>query len=158
MDVAFAAADVAAVTTEFTASGSRSDDGAVFTGGQTNQVKVTIEEFEHAEEIAVTDTLPANWDVDEEYGDVASYDDGTVTFEDTVTADQVAGDSTVTFEYFAEAPEGAAQTGAYGFGPAEAEAIDPREFQDDPDRTQGSTSGTFGGTDTNTVVGPSSNA
>ncbi|PSP66535.1 hypothetical protein BRC85_09610 [Halobacteriales archaeon QS_1_69_70] len=141
-------------------SGSRSDDGAVFTGGQTDRVIVTVEDFneELTDAVTVTDTLPSNWDVDEEYGDVESYDDGTVTFEGTVSAEEVAGDGSVDLVYYAEAPEGAAQTGAYGFGPAEAEATDPREFSDDPDRTQGSTSGTFGGTDTNTVVGPSSDA
>ena len=138
-------------------SGSRSDDGAVFTGGQTDRVVVTVEAFndELTDAVKITDTLPSNWDVDEEYGDVESYDGGTVTFEGTVSAEEVAGDESVDLVYFAEAPEGAAQTGAYGFGPAEAEAIDPSEFQDDPDRTQGSTSGTFGGTETNTVVGPS---
>jgi hypothetical protein len=154
VEVSFDAGEVPDVTTEFSASGSRSDDGAVFTGGQTNQVKVTIEEFEHAEEIAVTDTIPPNWDVDEEYGDVASYDDGTVTFEGTVTADQVAGDSAVTFEYFAEAPDGAAQTGAYGFGPAEATVVTPAVPGEDTDgELDGDQVDDFGGTDTNIVAG-----
>ena len=136
-------------------SGSRSDDGAVFTGGQTDRVVVTVEAFndELTDAVKITDTIPSNWDVDEEYGDVESYDGGTVTFEGTVTAEEVAGDRSVDLVYYAEAPEGADQTGAYGFGPAEAEAIDPREFQDDSERTQGSTTGTFGGTDTNTVAG-----
>jgi subtilisin family serine protease len=136
-------------------SGSRSDDGSAFTGGQTNRVVVTVEDFndELTNAVKVTDTIPSNWDVDEEYGDVESYDGGMVTFEGTVSADEVAGDGSVDLVYFAEAPEGAAQTGAYGFGPAEAEATDPREFQDDSERTQGSTTGTFGGTDTNTVAG-----
>jgi hypothetical protein len=154
MELSFDAGEIPDVTTEFSASGSRSDDGAVFTGGQTNQVMVTIEEFQHAEEIAVTDTLPPNWDVDEEYGDVASYDDGTVTFEGTVTADQVAGDSAVTFEYFAEAPEGAAQTGAYGFGPAEAIVVTPNVPGEDTDgELDGDQVDDFGGTDTNIVAG-----
>ena len=137
-------------------SGSRSDDGSAFTGGQTNRVVVTVEDFndELTNAVKVTDTIPSNWDIDEEYGDVESYDGGTVTFEGTVTAEEVAGDGSVDLVYYAEAPEGAAQTGAYGFGPAEAEATDPREFQDDSERTQGSTTGTFGGTDTNTVAGP----
>ena len=156
LSVEFTAGAIPPVTTEFTASGSRSDDGAVFTGGQTDRVVVTVEEFQHAEEIAVTDTLPANWDADEEYGDVASYDDGTVTFEGTISADEVAGDESVDLVYYAEAPEGAAQTGAYGLGPAEATVVTPAVPDEDSDgELDGDGADTFGGTDTNTVVGPS---
>ena len=156
MDVGFTAGEIPDVTTEFTASGSRSDDGSVFTAGQTNTVVVTVEDFQNAEEIAVTDTIPANWDVDEEYGDVASYDNGTVTFEGTISAEEVAGDNSVDLRYFAEAPEGAAQTGAYGFGEAEAEVVTPDVPGEDTDGDlDGNQQDTFGGTDINTLVGAS---
>ncbi|PSQ15310.1 hypothetical protein BRC99_01640, partial [Halobacteriales archaeon QS_7_69_60] len=56
MELSFDAGEIPDVTTEFTASGSRSDDGSVFTAGQTNTVEITVEDFQNAEEIAVTDT------------------------------------------------------------------------------------------------------
>ena len=155
LDLAFEADMIPDVTTEFTASGSRSDDGSVFTAGQTNRVTVTVEDFQNAEEIEVRDNIPSLWDVDEEFGDVKKYDDeeGIVTFEGTVTADQVEGDSEVTFEYFAEAPD---TTGRYDFGPAEAEVITADVPGDDTDgELDGDEQDAFGGTDTNTVVGAS---
>ena len=143
-------------------SGSRDDDASVFTAGQTNRVEVTVDDFndELADAVRVTDQVPDGWAVDENFGDVESFDQnsGVVTFEGTASAGDVSGDGSKTFVYFAEAPdEGADDTGTYTFGPAEAEAVDPRTF-DDPDREQGSTSEEFGGTDTNTVVGASTNA
>ena len=65
------------------------------------------------------------------------------------------GSDAATRRYFAEAPAGAGNTGRYTFGPATATVVDPTDFSDDPDREQGSTEENFGGTDTNTVVGPS---
>jgi subtilisin family serine protease len=158
VDVAFAAADVAAVTTEFTASGSRSDDGAAFTGGQTDQVQVTVEGFDHADEVAVTDQVPTSWTVDEEYGDVDRFDadNGVVHFEGTVTAEEVGANGSVTLSYFAEAPEGAENAGRYTFGPATATVVDADVPEEDADGDlDGDGVDTFGGTDTNTVVGPS---
>ena len=123
----------------------------MFTAGQTNTVEITVSDFQNAEEIKVRDDLPSLWDVDEEYGDVESYADGTVTFEGTVTADQLKGDSTVTFEYFAEAPD---TTGQYSFGPAEAEVVEPDVPGEDTDgELDGDGEDAFGGTETNTVVG-----
>jgi len=105
----------------------------------------------------VTDTIPSNWDIDTQYGDAAELeDDGTVVFEGSITADDVAGGKTVALVYFAEAPEDADRTGVYSLGPAEATVVTPDVPGDD---TNGSLDGdqavTFGGTDTNTVVGPS---
>ena len=153
MELSFDAGEIPDVTTEFTASGSRSDDGSVFTAGQTDRVTVTVSDFQNAEEIKVRDDLPSLWDVDEEYGDVESYTDGVVTFEGTVTADQLEGDSTVTFEYFAEAPD---TTGQYSFGEATAEVVEPDVPGEDTDgELDGDEQDAFGGTDTNTVVGAS---
>ena len=58
-----------------TASGSRRDDGSVFTGGQSNQVVVTVEELSAT--AAVSDGVPDGWTVDGEYGDVESFDEKT---------------------------------------------------------------------------------
>jgi hypothetical protein len=142
-------------------AGSRDDDASVFTASQTNRVEVTVDDFndELADAVAVTDRVPDGWAVDENFGDVESFDEdsGVVTFEGTASTGDVSGDGSKTFIYFAEAPEeGAGNTGTYTFGPAEAEAVDPATF-DDPNRTQGSTAEEFGGTDTNTVVGASTN-
>jgi hypothetical protein len=129
-------------------AGSRSDDGSVFTAGQTNRVQITVDDFndELADAVKVTDQVPDGWTVDENFGDVESFDEdsGVVTFEGTAPA------SGETFVYFAEAPD---RTGTYTFGPARAEAVEPADFSGDPDKKQGSTSEEFGGTDTNTVAG-----
>ena len=136
-------------------SGSRSDDGSVFTAGQTNTVEVTVESFndELTDEVRLLDSCP--WEVDETFGDVQSVDGNTVDL-GTVSTEEL-DDGPVTRSYFAEAPENLNQTGRYVFGPAEAEAVDPEDFSDDPDREQGSTDEEFGGTDANTVVGVSTN-
>jgi hypothetical protein len=158
IDLAFSADDIPVVTTEFTASGSRSDDGSAFTGGQTNRVKVTVDDFQHAEEVAVTDQVPDGWTVDEDYADVEEFDadNGVVHFEGTVTAEEVGKNGSVSLSYFAEAPEGADQTGPSTFGPAEAEVVVPDVPDDDTDGDlDGDGVDTFGGTDNNLVVGPS---
>ena len=139
------------------ASGSRDDDASVFTAGQTNRVEVTLDGFNGnlADAVRVTDQVPDGWTVDENFGDVESFDEdsGVVTFEGTAPA------SGETFAYFAEAPdEGAGDTGTYTFGPATAVAVDPETFEGDPDRKQGSTEENFGGTDTNTVAGADTEA
>ena len=129
-------------------AGSRSDDGSVFTAGQTDRVRITVDDFndELADAVKVTDQVPDGWTVDENFGDVESFDEdsGVVTFEGTAPA------SGETFVYFAEAPD---RTGTYTFGPARAEAVEPADFSGNSDKKQGSTSEEFGGTDTNTVAG-----
>jgi len=136
-------------TVDLNVSGSRSDDGSVFTAGQTNTVEVTIESFndELTDEVRLLDSCP--WEVDETFGDVQSVDGNTVDL-GTVSTEEL-DDGPVTRAYFAEAPD---TTGRDTFGPATAKAVDPATF-DDPDRQQGSTDEEFGGTDTNTVVGAS---
>jgi len=161
VDLAFEAADVPVEppeTVDLNVSGTRGDDGSVFTGGQSNRVTVTVEAFneELTDAVSVTDRLPGGWTVDPEYGDVNSFNEetGEVTFTRDVARSDLGTDA-ATLEYFAEAPSGASSTGRDTFGPATAEAVDPATFENDPDREQGSTSGEFGGTDTNTVVGVS---
>ncbi|PSQ33765.1 hypothetical protein BRD05_08010, partial [Halobacteriales archaeon QS_9_70_65] len=106
-----------------TADGSRDDDATVFTGGQTNRVEITVSDLggdvESDDEVAITDEIPDGWTVEEKYGDAESVDDGVVGL-GSVTPSEVDGDGTVTRQYFAEAPEGAGESGDYTFGPAEA--------------------------------------
>ena len=60
----------------------------------------------------------------------------------------------MTLTYFAEAPEGADGTGTYTFGPAEAEVVAADvPGEDSGGELDGDGTDSFGGTDTNTVVG-----
>ncbi len=140
----FAVDDDPVETPTLTASGSRSDDGSVFTGGQTDRMVVTVEELSESAE--VTDSVPDGWTVDADYGDADSFDEerGVVSF-GTVDSIDPEEDDPVELEYYAEAPEGATETGRYTFGPAEAAAT----IEGDEVTVE------FAGTDTNTVVGVS---
>ncbi len=146
-----------AETVDLNVAGSRSDDASVFTAGQPNQVEITVDEFnaELADEVRVLDEVPTEWDVAENFGDVEGTETNngrTIVDLGTVSTSELSEDS-VTRLYFVEAPEGTDGTGTYTFGPAEAEAVEPETFENDPGRKQGSTEEEFGGTDTNAVVG-----
>lgn len=138
-------------TVNLSVTGSRSDDASLFTGGQTNTVTldVTSVDTEGVSSVSVTDTVPEGWAVLTEYdddlseNDVTTNDDGSKTVD---LGDGYSGGDTVS--YRVEAPSGAAATGTYTFGPATATT--------DADLT-GSTETTFGGSDDNVVVGPSTN-
>ncbi|PSP50257.1 hypothetical protein BRC75_01450, partial [Halobacteriales archaeon QH_7_69_31] len=109
----------------------------------------------------VFDRVPDGWTVDPEFGDVESFDadEGIVTFDGTVTADQVGDDGEVTFEYFVEAPEVAESSGSYRFGPAFAEVVEPAVPAEDADgELDGDGADDFGGTDTNAVAGVSTSS
>ncbi|WP_158055302.1 S8 family serine peptidase [Halorussus halophilus] len=128
--------------TSLSVSGTRSDDGDAFTGGQTNQVDVTVSALSHGAEIR--DTIPSEWTVSDA-GDVERVERaGDVKH---VYLGNVAPDETsATRTYFAEAPSSTSETGDYAFGPAEANSA-----KTDDDWVA------FGGTDTNTVVAESTN-
>jgi len=88
----------------------REDDGPTFTGGQTNQVDVSVATDTT---VRVRDEIPAEW---------------TVVGGDPVTTETANGRTTVTFDaptdggdrtYFVEAPTGLAETATYEFGPVE---------------------------------------
>ena len=157
LDVGLDAGEIPDVTTEFTAAGSRSDDASVFTAGQTDRVRVTVEDLQNASEARVFDRVPAGWTVDTNFGDVegtSENDDGSTTVDlGTVAASQVANDE-IACVYFAEAPESADGTGTYTFGPATAEVVEADVPGDDTDgELDGDETDEFGGTDTNTVAG-----
>jgi subtilisin family serine protease len=137
---AHCALDVA-VETGFFVDGTREDDGSAFTGGQTNQIDLTVNPSTDSE---FRDVVPTEWTVLTEYSDdIARVDetDGAkyVYFEPSATADT---DTTVS--YFVEAPEGGLTTNTYTFGPAEVK----------PDAETGwvAVSGT---SDSNAVIGTS---
>ncbi|MFW5963996.1 MAG: S8 family serine peptidase [Natronomonas sp.] len=123
---------------------TREDDGSVFTGGQSNQIDLDIATREPVE---FRDVIPIEWDVETKFGDV-----------DHVHTDEEAGVKYVNFTghgtdpavdspsvtYLAEAPDDPAETGEYGFGPAEVST--------DGGETWVPVAGT---TDTNYVVGQS---
>ncbi|WP_435334902.1 S8 family serine peptidase [Haloarchaeobius sp. TZWWS8] len=121
----------------FAIDATRSDDGSAFTGGQTNQVDVTVESATEA--AVVRDEIPFEWTVVGGDAHTVYTEDGAkyVEFDASVGA----GD---TVTYFAEAPSGTGSTGTYTFGPAEAAPADgDGSFQD------------CTGTDTNEVVSQS---
>ncbi|WP_435317103.1 S8 family serine peptidase [Haloarchaeobius sp. TZWSO28] len=101
----------------FHAEGTRSDDGSVFTGGQTNQVTITVDSA--TEDAKVRDRIPFDWNVVGGDANTVYTDDGYryVEFDASVTA----GDS---LSYFIEAPSDSTDTGSYEFGPAEAAPAD----------------------------------
>lgn len=130
------------------ASGSRSDDASVFTQGATNEVTLTLDSFsDRADGVRVTDFVPDGWRV-LAHGDVVGTEPtesgGTAVDLGTVTDDQIGTDAAER-HYFVEAT---GDTGRYTFGPATA-TVETTEGSEtfEEDET------TFGGTDTNTVVG-----
>jgi serine protease AprX len=134
--------------TALSASGSRSDDGSAFTGGQTNQVTLTVSDLSH-DATEVWGVVPSAWDVRTEYGDVERVEetDGAKrVYFGSVTAPEVT-DGDTTFEYFAEAPSGTENTGTYTFGPAHARTDAGVDKPVDE----------FAGIDTNYVVGEDTN-
>ncbi|WP_435334900.1 S8 family serine peptidase [Haloarchaeobius sp. TZWWS8] len=121
-------------------AGSRDDDGSAFTGGQTDEVEVTVGAVSHT--ARVRDTVPAEWDVITEYSDDVSHVEQSGDVQYVYFADTVGpADEARTFRYLVEAPTGSSNTGTYTFGPAAANSD-----QTDDDWVA------FGGTDDNAVV------
>jgi serine protease AprX len=123
----------------FVPTGSRADDGSVFTAGQTNQVDLTLETVDTAgdDRAVVRDTIPFDWDVVAGDSHTTYTEDGErfIEFDASVAAGE-------TRTYFVEAPD---STGSYTFGPAEAEPADGTGVFDG-----------FTDTETNEVAGVSS--
>lgn len=108
--------------------GSRTDDGTLFTGGQTNQVDLTV--TNPSADAEVRDVVPASWNVkaglSNDVDRVEGGDGGPqfVYFTDEATAPATEDDTaSAAYTYFVEAPTGLAQSNAYTFGPAEARAV-----------------------------------
>jgi hypothetical protein len=103
--------------------GTRTDDGQVFTAGQTNEVAVTLTDLSHDVE-EFYDVVPEGWDlldgnvvegVDDQEDRVFYYDGNGDGDPDTIAADEVGDGDTVTINYFVEVPAG---SGPHSFGPA----------------------------------------
>jgi hypothetical protein len=121
-------------------SGSRTDDGRVFTAGATDQIDIAVTNPD--ETATVRDVVPAAWEV--VGGDVAAVDQPTEGGPQYVTLEgDAAADGTTEYTYFVEAPDALADSNQYTFGPAEAR---PAGATDAPWATVPGTS------DTNTVV------
>ena len=125
-------------------SGTRSDDGSVFTAGQTNQIDLTVDPSSSG---PVRDAVPKEWTVLTD----ASDDVDRVETRDGVQyvyfTETAAADTSTAYTYFAEAPtKGTAvsDTGRYTFGPAEV-------------RIDGEWVAASGTSETNTVVGLDTN-
>ena len=125
-------------------SGTREDDGSVFTAGQTNQVDLTVNTSEAG---PVRDAVPTEWDVLTEFSDdVERVEQGDgvmyVYFGETAAAD-----TQTEYTYLVETPEegsAVSDTGRYSFGPIEV-LIDEEWVA------------AAGTSETNTVVGLSTN-
>jgi subtilisin family serine protease len=140
----------------FTVSGSRADDGRAFTGGQTNQITVTVDELDDGiDQVVVYDLIPDSWTLqDGGDGTVVGSTDGTVEAPDgmklvkfgTVYNSINRGEpfGPATFDYFVEAPN---ETGQYTFGPAKA------ELRRGDESRYANEVATFGEPDDNVVVG-----
>lgn len=119
---------------------TRSDDGSVFTGGQTNEVTLAVTPDRDA---VVRDAVPEEWDVLTDYSDDVERVEHRdlagvkyVYFEATAPA----GEETA-YRYLVEAPSDVEETGDYTFGPVQGRPVDGEAWVAAP-----------GSTDTNAVV------
>lgn len=123
-------------------TGSRTDDGAVFTGGQTNQVDLAVSADGP---VRLRDRVPAGWRV---------LDAGDVDLD--ATTENPDGSTDVRFDvspsdspavtYFVEAPDAPDQSGRSTFGPVEAAPPNRRGWvvvpgTEDENTTLGTTTG-----------------
>ncbi|WP_290815537.1 M14 family metallopeptidase [Halovivax sp.] len=103
---------------ELEAEGEREDSGSVLSGGQTNRTELDVAVTEpEGREVLVRDTVPENWTVDEEYGDV---DATTPAFGGGTHVYFGLDDPRDAYEaltHFAQAPDDLEDTGEYTFGP-----------------------------------------
>jgi subtilisin family serine protease len=104
------------------ASGSRSDDGQVFTAGGTNQVTVTVESLTHDVDEA-RETLPDGWTVVGTNEGVTKVSETEVSF-DTDLVNEATGDGSAEFTFFVEAPSGPGGSNQYTLGPTEVRKDD----------------------------------
>jgi hypothetical protein len=130
------------------ASGTRTDDGQLYTGGQTNMVTVTIDSLSH--DVAdAQERMPEGWTVVETGDGVSRTASGDTVFFDVETVNEATADGeSASFTYFVEAPSGAQQTNSYTFGGVEVRS----DVTDDDGYV--TVSGT---SSTEYVLGPSTN-
>jgi hypothetical protein len=125
-------------------SGTRSDDGSVFTAGQTNQIDLTVDPSVSG---PVRDAVPKEWTVLTDHSDDVDRVETRDGVQYVYFTESAAADTSTAYTYFVEAPtEGTAvsDTGRYTFGPVEV-------------RIDGEWVAASGTSETNTVVGLSTN-
>jgi hypothetical protein len=117
------------VEDDLVVEGSRADDGQVFTGGQTDRVRLS---FDANAAVRIRDRIPSSWDV--VAGDATRTDDGAPGDSQWVYVGAEAAESGgVT--YFVRVPEGAAESGQYTLGPFQATTDDREAWLDVPGTT-----------------------
>jgi hypothetical protein len=102
------------VDDDLVVAGSREDDGRVFTGGQTDRIRLS---YDANRSVRIRDRIPSNWEV--VAGDATRTDDG-APGETTWVYFAEDGAEAGSVTYFVEVPEGPAETGRYTLGPVEA--------------------------------------
>jgi hypothetical protein len=106
----------------FTVTGTRADDADVFTGGQTNRVTVTVDPSRKA---IVRDTIPDEWGVHADAGDVARVvHEASAGVKYVYLTPPASAEGISEYTYFAEAPSETGSSGDYEMGPVEASPID----------------------------------
>jgi len=116
-------------TEQIEAFGDRIDDGSVFTGGQTDHVRLQVEEA--SVPALIRDVVPVEWDV-LGHGDAAWVDSDGAPGGHKLVYFEVDPAESFTVEYFVEAPADPAATGEYTFGPFQAKGVDTRDWIDVP--------------------------
>ncbi|WP_338728949.1 hypothetical protein [Haladaptatus sp. DJG-WS-42] len=122
---------------------SRSDDGSVFTGGQTDHVTLSVDYA--GEPVLVRDRLPESWSVVDGDDHTTSLEGGARMVEFTTPVSEADG----VRNYFAEAPTGVEATGDYTFGPVEFSHDGGETWHEIKATTEVNT---VGGVDTNTLT------
>jgi hypothetical protein len=125
-------------------SGTRNDDGSVFTAGQTDEMNLTVNPSAAGR---TRDAVPSEWDVLTDFSEDVERVEEADGVQYVYFTEKAAADTTNEYTYLVEAPkEGTvvSDTGRYQFGPIEVE-ID------------GEWIAAAGTSETNTVVGLSTN-
>ncbi|WP_049901033.1 S8 family serine peptidase [Halococcus agarilyticus] len=102
-------------------SGTRSDDGSVFTADQTNEIDLTIDPSRPG---SVRDAVPSEWTVKTEFSDDVERVEQAEGVQYVYFAEDAEADTDNEYTYLVEAPNSGnviEDSGRYQFGPAEVE-------------------------------------
>jgi hypothetical protein len=125
-------------------AGTRTDDGSVFTAGQTDEMNLTVNPSEAG---PVRDAVPTEWDVLTDFSEDVERVEETNGVTYVYFGETAAADTQTEYTYLVEAPEegsAVSDTGRYSFGPIEV-LVDEEWIA------------AAGTSETNTVVGLSTN-
>ncbi len=102
-------------------SGTRTDDGSVFTAGQTNQNDITVNPSQAG---PVRDAVPTEWDVLADFSDDVARVEQAEGVQYVYFTEKATANTQNEYTYFAEAPDSGSlvgDTGSYTFGPVDVE-------------------------------------